>query len=174
MTIERFSPFDDGLQPAERQRQHFHIYTNLDDERLWIPYGEGTWFQACQFNVTSGGYSLVLKVLPGKGLNPHYHSSPVYGYTLRGTWHYLEHDWVAHPGSFIFEPAGEVHTLVVPADAKEPMMTFFVVQGGLIYVDQVKEGRFVGYDDGFTMLELARKHYRQVGLDPKALDEMIR
>lgn len=174
MTIERFSPFHDGLRPEQRQRHHFHHYTNLDDERLWVPYGDGTWIQPCQFNVTSGGYSVILKCLPGRGLSPHYHSAPVYGYTLRGTWRYLEHDWVALPGSFIYEPAGEVHTLVVPGDAKEPMMTFFVVQGGMIYVDKVEQGRFIGYDDGFTMLELSRKHYRATGLDLKALDHMIR
>ena len=90
------------------------------------------------------------------------------------TWHYLEHDWVAREGSYIFEPAGEVHTLVVPSDAPEPMVTFFVLQGGLVYVDDVKSGRFTGYDDGFTLLELAREHYRQVGLDPKLLDALIR
>lgn len=174
MTIERFNSLSDGLQPGDRQRQQFHIRTNLDDDRLWVPYGEGTWFQACQFNVTSGGWAILLKVLPGKGLRPHYHIGPVQGYTLRGTWHYLEHDWVANPGSFIFEPAGEVHTLVVPAEAKEPMITFFVLLGGLVYVDQPRDGRFVGYDDGFTLLDLARAHYRQVGLDPKLLDALIR
>ena len=174
MTIERFQTMTDGLEPGERQREQFHISTALDDERLWVPYGEGTWFQGCQFNVTSSGWAILLKVLPGKGLNPHFHIGPVQGYTLRGVWHYLEHDWVARAGSYIFEPAGEVHTLVVPADAPEPMITFFVLQGGLIYVDQVEGGRFTGYDDGFTLLDLARQHYRKVGLDPKLLDALIR
>jgi hypothetical protein len=36
---------------------------------------------------------------------------PVTGYVLRGRWHYLEHDWVAEPGAFLFEPPGETHTL---------------------------------------------------------------
>ena len=174
MPITTFSGFTDGLNAAQRRRDQFTTDTNLDDERLWIPYVEGAWFQACQFNVTAGGFTNILRISPGAKLPPHYHVAPVWGYTIRGTWHYLEHDWVAWPGTFIYEPAGEAHTLVVPADAKEPMMTFFVLSGGLIYIDSVENGKVVGYDDGFTLMELARKHYRNVGLDLSLLDAMIR
>ena len=93
---------------------------------------------------------------------------------MRGSWRYLEHEWVATPGSYIFEPAGEAHTLVVDANAKEPMITFFVLSGGLIYLDKVDNGVVVGYDDGFSLLELARKHYRNVGLDLSLIDAMVR
>ncbi len=47
---------------------------------------------------------------------------------------YLEHDWVAEEGSYIFEPPGETHTLVVPDDGKE-MITMFQVNGTLVYID---------------------------------------
>ena len=174
MPITAFSNFTDGLEAKNRRRDQFTVDTNLDDERLWIPYVEGVWFQACRFNVSSGGFANVVKILPGAKLPPHYHISEVHGYTIRGTWHYLEHDWVATPGTFIYEPAGEAHTLVVPKDAKEPMVAFFVLQGGLIYVDSVENGKVVAYDDGFTLLELARKHYRNVGLDLSLIDAMIR
>jgi hypothetical protein len=165
---------DDGLQPAERRRDQFITNVNFADDRMWVPYGDNVWFQACMFNVTSGGFANVLKVMPGARLDPHYHVSTVYGYTLQGSWRYLEHDWVAWPGTFIFEPSGEAHTLVVDADAREPMITFFALAGGLIYVDKVKDGHIVGYDDGFTLLQRARTHYQKVGLDVKLLDPMIR
>jgi 2,4'-dihydroxyacetophenone dioxygenase len=116
----------------------------------------------------------VLKVMPGAKLPAHYHVSWVFGYTLRGSWHYLEHDWVAVPGTFLYEPPGEAHTLVVEPNAPEPMITYFVLSGGLIYVDNVKNGKFVAYDDGFTLLELARKHYRESGLNMATLEAMIR
>jgi len=174
MPITEFGNFNDGLAPAQRLREQFITDTNLDDERLWIPFVPNAWFQACHFNVTSGGFANILKILPGASLPPHYHVAPVWGYTIRGSWRYLEHDWVAWPGTFIYEPAGEAHTLVVPADAKEPMVTFFVLNGGLIYVDNVDKGKVIGYDDGFTLLELARKHYKNVGLDLALLDAMIR
>ncbi len=174
MPIQEFSFFTDGLQAGQREHHEYVTHTDLDDERLWIPYVDGAWFQACSFNVSTGGFTNVLKIAPGAKLPAHYHISTVYGYTLRGTWHYLEHDWVAKAGTFIYEPAGEAHTLVVPADATEPMVTFFVVSAGLIYIDNVENGKMVGYDDGFTMLELARKHYKNVGLDLSLIDAMIR
>lgn len=97
----------------------------------------------------------------------------MHGLTLSGRWRYLEHDWTAVAGTYIYEPAGEAHTLVVEHET-EPMITFFVVQAGLIYLDKVEGGKVVGYDDGYTLLELARKHYREVGLDLTILDKMIR
>jgi hypothetical protein len=174
MPITHFTNFTDGLTQKTRRRDEFVTHTRLEDERLWIPYGEGSWFQACYFNVSSGGFANILKILPGAKLNPHYHVGPVHGYTIRGEWRYLEHDWVAKAGTYIFEPPGEAHTLVVPKEAKEPMITFFALTGGLIYLDKVENGTPVGYDDGFTLLELARKHYKNVGLDSSLIDAMIR
>jgi 2,4'-dihydroxyacetophenone dioxygenase len=62
----------------------------------------------------------------------------VHAFTLRGRWRYLEHDWVASPGDYAFEPPGETHTLVVPDDVKE-MATLFHVTGGYTYVDPYGE-----------------------------------
>ncbi|PYL06014.1 MAG: hypothetical protein DME33_14900 [Verrucomicrobia bacterium] len=39
------------------------------------------------------------------------------------------------PGTYIYEPAGEAHTLVITDDSPKPMITMFVVEGGLIYLD---------------------------------------
>jgi len=174
MPIQKFSFFTDGLTPGQREHHEYTVDTDLDDERYWVPYVEGAWFIPLQFNVSTGGFANILKIAPGARLSAHYHISTVYGYTLRGSWRYLEHDWVATPGTFIFEPAGEAHTLVVDADAPEPMITFFVLSGGLIYIDNVVDGNMVGYDDGFTLLELARKHYSETGLDVGLLDRCIR
>ncbi len=142
MPITAFNSHADGLEPSQRSREHFITNLDLDDDRLWVPYAEGIWFQPCSFNVTSGGY--------------------------------LEHDWIAKPGTYIYEPAGEAHTLVITDDSPEPMMTLFVVGGGLIYLDKPSNGNFAAYEDGFTLLELTRQHYRDVSLDPKKLDALIR
>ena len=174
MPIEAFSSFTDGLRAEQRDRAHYITNTNLEDEKLWIPYVPGVWFQACNFNLTSGGFTNILKITPGSRLPAHYHIGTVHAMTLRGRWRYLEHDWVAVAGTYIYEPAGEAHTLVVDEEPNEFMMTFFVVQSGLIYIDNVENGRVVGYVDGFTLLELARKHYRDVGLSLDLLDAMIR
>src|SRR6267378_7747150 len=174
MPITVFSSFTDGLDPNRRSREHFVTNINLEDERLWVPYANGVWFQPCCFNVTSGGFSVVLKGLPGSMVGTHYHVGTVHGYTMRGHWRYLEHEWIAKPGTYIYEPAGEAHTLVITEDSPGPMMAFFVVEGGLIYLDKSTNGGFTAYEDGFTLLELTRKHYREAGLDVRELDALVR
>jgi 2,4'-dihydroxyacetophenone dioxygenase len=93
---------------------------------------------------------------------------------MRGHWRYLEHDWIAKPGTYIYEPAGEAHTLVITEDSPEPMVTMFVVEGGLVYLDKPEYGGLGAYEDGFTLLELCRKYYRDAGLDPRQLDLLVR
>ena len=172
MPITSFPGFEDGLDAASRRRDHFIADLNFDDDRLWVPYGETAWFQPCHFNLSTGGFTAVLKALPGTVVQKHYHVSTVHGYTLQGTWRYLEHDWIASAGSFIYEPAGESHTLVVPEDATEPAIILFVVAGALVFVGE--EDGFLMYEDGFSMLELTREYYQSVGLDRSAADALIR
>jgi hypothetical protein len=174
MPINTFSSFSDGLAPDQKSREHFIADLNLEDGPHWIPYAEGVWVQPCHFDVTSGGFSVVLKGLPGAALGTHYHVGRVRGLTMKGHWRYLEHEWVAKPGTFIYEPAGEAHTLVITADSPEPAIIFFAVEGGLIYLDKPVNGAFAAYEDGFTALEFCRKYYRETGLDLSKLDALIR
>lgn len=178
MPIETFQTFT-NLTPAGQTT--FHDYTvdvtdeMIADETNWVPYIPGVHFIPLWFGTRSQpGFSNVLRVQPGMQLNPHYHPAGVYGYTLSGSWHYLEHDWVARPGTFLWEPPGEAHTLVVPADAPIPMMTYFVSLGGLVYLDSIDGGRPVAYDDGFTLFDLAVKHYREIGRDLSELYALCR
>jgi quercetin dioxygenase-like cupin family protein len=174
MSITAFDSFHDGLDASRRTREHFITNIDVEDGRHWVPYAEGVWFQPCHFNLTSGGFSVVLKGLPGAALGTHYHVGTVRGYTMRGHWRYLEHDWIAKPGTFIYEPAGEAHTLVITKDSPEAALIVFVVEAGLVYLDKPTNGRFVSYEDGFSLLELSRKHYRAAGLDAGQLDSLIR
>jgi hypothetical protein len=174
MPITVFNSFTDGLEPNRRKREHFIAQVDLNDDRLWVPYADGVWLQPCCFNVTTGGFSVMLKALAGAKLGIHYHVGTVHGYTMRGHWRYLEHDWIAKPGTFIYEPAGEAHTLVVSDDSPEPAVVLFIVEGGLIYLDKAVNGGFGAYEDGFTLLELCRNYYREAGLDPHELDVLIR
>jgi 2,4'-dihydroxyacetophenone dioxygenase len=174
MPITTFSSVDDGLDPAQRSRGHFISNIDVEDQRLWVPYAEGVWVQPCHFNLTAGGFSVVLKGLPGAMLGVHYHVGTVRGYTMAGHWRYLEHDWIAKPGTFIYEPAGEAHTLVVTKDSPEPALIFFVVEGGLVYLDKPTKGSMAAYEDGFSLLALCRRHYREADLDVRQLDSLIR
>ena len=94
----------------------------------------------------------LLKVTKSGVLSRHRHPNPVHGFVLKGRWHYLEHDWIAEEGSYVFEPPGETHTLVVPDDVDE-MITYFQVNGVMYYVDPY--GKHMGYEDVFTKLTCA-------------------
>lgn len=144
---------------------------NLDDEAQWIPQSPGVWFKPLLFGVSAGYYINLLRVRSSGVLSRHRHNGAVHAITLRGQWHYLEHEWVANAGDYAFEPPGETHTLVVPEHVSE-MITLFHVTGGYVYVDPY--GVAMGYEDVFTKLERAQAHLRSQGLDPRSLGRLIR
>ena len=141
-----------------------------NDTKRWVPLRDGVAFRPFLFDVANGGWSSILRIAPGKQLACHYHTQPVYGYTIEGSWRYLEHDWIANAGTFIYDPPGEMHTLV--ADDRLGMTTFFVTRGSLIYTDAA--GRQSGYEDVFSRLALTRGHWAEQGLDPAELDGVMR
>ncbi|KAJ5728533.1 hypothetical protein N7493_004863 [Penicillium malachiteum] len=73
----------------------------------------------------------------------------------------LEQDWWAIPGSYSYEPPGDIHTLEVP-EGVEKMVTLFHVTGSYTYVEP--DGTPVGVEDVFTQLETAKAHYESVGI----------
>jgi len=64
--------------------------------------------------------------------------------------------------------------LAVTDDSPEPAVILFMVEGGLINLDNPVDGSFAAYEDGFSMPELFRSHYRNAGLDVAQLDALIR
>jgi len=78
-----------------------------DDPQLWAPVGDGVWSRPIHLNVTSGFYVHLLRVKRSGLLQRHRHSGQVHAYVIRGKWYYLEHDWVAEEGGYVFEPPGE-------------------------------------------------------------------
>lgn len=137
---------------------------------LWVPLSDHISFRPLQFNVSAGQYTHIMRVTSSGVIARHRHSGPVHAWVLKGSWHYLEHDWMATEGSYIFEPPGETHTLTVPFDCTE-MVTLFQVTGSLIYVDP--QGTPTGFDDVFTRLENARAHYVSIGLGDSYVEQFV-
>ena len=54
--------------------------------------------------------------MAGFQVKAHRHTGPVWGYTVSGAWKYLESDFINTAGSFLYEPAGSVHTLTCLED----------------------------------------------------------
>lgn len=143
----------------------------VNEDLLWVPQTDTVSFRPLCFCVSSGYYVNLLRVQGSGLLSRHKHPGPVHGHVLKGSWKYLEHDWVAKEGSYVFEPPGEIHTLVVPEGVDE-MITLFHVTGSLLYCDP--EGKVVGAEDVFTKLELAKKHYEDVGLGADFVQQFVR
>lgn len=63
---------------------------------------------------------------PGTRLPKHYHSGVVHFYTTKGSWAYVEHpEDVQTAGSYLYEPAGSIHTF----ESKEGAEGFMLVEG---------------------------------------------
>ncbi len=142
-----------------------------EDKRIWVPQAANVHFRPLCLNRSQGYWVNLLRVRKSGVLSRHRHPLAVHGFVLKGRWHYLEHDWVAEEGGYVFEPPGETHTLVVPDDVEE-MITFFQVNGVMYYVDPY--GKPLGYEDVFTKIALCRKHYTEVGLGEDYVEQFIR
>jgi 2,4'-dihydroxyacetophenone dioxygenase len=141
------------------------------DERIWVPQAESVWFRPLMLNTLNGSWCNLLRVRRAGILSRHRHPAPVHGYVLKGRWRYLEHDWIANEGDYVFEPPGETHTLVVDPDVEE-MITFFQISGCMYYVDE--RGNHTGFEDVFSKIDMCRNHYSQCGLGDDYVDQFIR
>ena len=128
------------------------------DDRIWVPVDDNVWFRPLCLSASRGYWMNLLKVRKA-------------GYVIKGKWRYLEHDWTATEGGYVYEAPGETHTLVVDPDTEE-MITLFQVNGAMIYVDP--DGNCTGYDDVFTRIDKCRTHYTAIGLGEGYVDQFIR
>lgn len=142
-----------------------------DDERLWVPLQPGRWSRPLCLSVSQGYWVHLTKVRGGGMLSRHRHPAPVHGFVLKGSWRYLERDWVARPGSYLYEPPGDIHTLVVDHDCEE-MITLFYNTGSLIYCDA--DGNTTGTTDVFDRIAACRRHFEEVGLGADYVKNFIR
>lgn len=142
-----------------------------DDERLWIPVADNVWVRPLYFDTLHGAWANVMRTRTAGVISRHLHPAPVHGYVIKGRWHYLEHDWVAEAGKYVFEPPGEVHTLI--SDDEEEVLTIFWVSACLVYVDE--DGNATGrIDDVFTRIADAERHYESVGLGSDYVKRFVR
>ena len=136
------------------------------DDLPWVPQGERVWFKPLRFDLATGRWVNLLKVTGGGKVNRHRHSGgQVLGFCIQGSWHYLERDWVARPGTFVYEPPGDIHTLVV--DAAEEMITLFLLEGVVQYLDD--DDNLIYQDDVFTKMERYLKFCSEQGIEPRDL-----
>ena len=105
-------------------------------------------------------------------MNRHYHPQQVFAYTISGKWGYLEHDWIATAGDFVYEAPGEAHTLVAYESRASRCSCTSTSPGPLIWLDE--NGEPVGHFDVFDYIELCQEHYEKVGIGADYVETLFR
>ena len=122
-----------------------------ESELPFVALGDGTHLQLLQVDVEAGLWVIRTKFDSGVTVPRHKHTGPVFAFTISGSWKYLEYPDVNLPGSYLFEPAGSVHTLTVPAENDGMTDVWFAIYGANLNLDA--DGNVESVFDGPGTLE---------------------
>lgn len=107
-----------------------------ESELPFVELGDGSTLQLLQVDLDQGLWVVRTRFAPGMTVQTHKHTGPVLAFTMSGSWKYLEYpNDVNRAGSYLFEPAGSVHTLHVPEDNDEITDVFFAIHGANLNLD---------------------------------------
>lgn len=81
------------------------------DDLPFVEIGDGNKLKVIQVDAGLGLWIVENVFQAGYEVPTHKHTGPVYAYTTSGAWKYKEYDDVNRAGSFLYEPAGSLHTL---------------------------------------------------------------
>ena len=106
-----------------------------EDELPFLALGDGTHIQLLQVDIEKGLWVVRTRFEPGVTIPTHKHTGEVFAVTFSGQWKYLEYPEVNTAGSFLYEPAGSVHTLHVPDDTEGMTDVWFAIYGANLNLD---------------------------------------
>lgn len=134
-----------------------------EEELPFVPYQEGVVFQLLQVNVEAGLWVVRVRFDPGVSIQRHRHTGEVFAFTLSGSWRYLEYPEINTAGSYLYEPAGAIHTLHVPDTNDEVTDVWFAIHGANLDLDS--DGNVETVLDAGTVLEIYRSQCKEQGFD---------
>ena len=106
-----------------------------EEELPFVALGDGTHLQLLQVDVEAGLWVIRTRFEAGVTVPTHKHTGEVFAFTLSGSWKYLEYPEVNTAGSYLYEPAGSIHTLTVPADNDGVTDVWFAIYGANLNLD---------------------------------------
>ena len=128
--------------------------TVIDDESLpWVPFtphADGVFVKYFKLDPIRGEMILLMKMKAGAELPRHRHSGSLVVYTIKGRWKCKEQDWIAGPGSVVFETAATSHTPKSLPSAGE-VLALHIVAGDQVFLDD--EGQVVATENWRTAME---------------------
>ncbi|MTE15795.1 2,4'-dihydroxyacetophenone dioxygenase family protein [Nocardia aurantiaca] len=127
--------------------------------------GPGVHFKPLRLDLEAGVWVVLATFSPGSKVPLHYHTGVAEAYTLSGSWHYLEYpDQLQTAGSYLYEPAGSVHTFVCPETNTEDTTLFIRVEGANVNFSE--DGGFHSILDAVTIRYLTHELAAAQGLGP--------
>lgn len=102
----------------------------------FVDLGDGSDLQLLQCDVEAGLWVIRTRFSPGYEVQTHKHTGEVFAFTISGSWKYREYPEVNTAGSYLFEPAGSVHTLIVPEDNEGVTDVWFAIRGANLNLDE--------------------------------------
>ncbi|MFZ5670032.1 MAG: 2,4'-dihydroxyacetophenone dioxygenase family protein [Pseudomonadota bacterium] len=140
----------------------------LDSDLPWTPfapYREDVLVKLFKADPVRGETITLLKSPMGIELPKHHHSGTVIVYTVKGAWRYKEHDWVATPGSIVFETAATSHTAQTVEGYGDEVITLNITMGDLLYLDD--NGAVVAIENWRTAVQRYLDYCSANGLEPR-------
>jgi 2,4'-dihydroxyacetophenone dioxygenase len=133
----------------------------------WIPLRAGLSFKPLRFFPHTHGWAVLLRAEPGTVIARHRHAGEVHAYHLQGQRKLLDSGEVVGPGSYVYEPPGNVDSWMAVGDT--PLIAHVVASGAVEYFDET--GAVVHRSDGASQLERYRQHCTAHGLPVLDLSE---
>ena len=135
-----------------------------DDDLPWVPARmEGVELKVVTAKVREGLWIVRNRFAPGIQLQTHKHSGQVHAFTLSGAWGYRESEYMNRAGSFLFEPAGSIHTLYVPESNDEITDIWFAIWGANLNMNEA--GDIVSATDAESILQFYLSACAEIGVD---------
>ena len=137
------------------------------DDLPFVEIGDGSQLKVLQIKTGEGLWIIENVFQAGYAVATHKHTGPVFGYTTSGAWKYREYDYVNRAGSFLYEPAGSIHTLECVEDDTR---VWFQMYGANLNLDEA--GEIVSVVDGPTTLAFYLARCKEMGFgEPNVLIE---
>ena len=103
-----------------------------EDEIPFVALGDGTHLQLLQVDEELGLWVIRTKFDPNVTVPTHKHTGSVFAFTISGSWKYVEYPDVNTAGSYLYEPAGSIHTLTVGDEGAD---VWFAIYGANLNLD---------------------------------------
>ena len=139
----------------------------IDVESLpWVPftpYSPDVLLKYIKLDPVRGEMIVLLKAPGDMQMPRHHHSGTVIVYTITGKWKYVEHDWIAGPGSVVFETASTEHTPQAMNEGE--VLALNIIVGELVYLDE--NNKVIAIENWKTAMQRYLAYCKDNGIEPQ-------